>query len=92
MPSRANARPNNKLSCIGCGVTTTGAPQSFFPMTPQQRIDWINYVDEISHRLHELMAIHGTLKDQELAYNLDINLAEMDDALQATKELLPPRE
>jgi hypothetical protein len=58
-------------------------------MTPQQRIDWINYVDEISHRLHELMAIHGTLKDQELAYNLDINLAGMDDALQATKDLLP---
>jgi hypothetical protein len=38
------------------------------------------------------MAIHGTLKDQELAYNLDINLAGMDDALQATKDFLPERE
>jgi hypothetical protein len=58
-------------------------------MTPQQRIDWINYVDEISHRLHELIAIHAKVEDQELAYNLDINLEGMDDALQATKDLLP---
>ena len=58
-------------------------------MTSQQRIDWINNVDEISHRLHELMAIRAKLKDDHLADLLDINWREIDDLLQATKDVLP---
>jgi hypothetical protein len=57
-------------------------------MTPQQRIDWINYVDEISHRLHELMAIRAKLEDQDPLADY-FELEDMDDALQATKDVLP---
>jgi hypothetical protein len=61
-------------------------------MTPQQRIDWINYVDEISHRLHQLMAINAKLQDRKLAFFLELDFEGMSDALQATKDLLPNAE
>jgi hypothetical protein len=57
-------------------------------MTPQQRIDWINCVDEISHRLHELMAIRAKLEDRDLLAEY-FELEDIDDSLQATKDLLP---
>jgi hypothetical protein len=79
------------LSCIGLASRLPDGAREFlfFLMTPQQRIDWINNVDEISHRLHELMAIRAKLKDDHLADLLDINWREIDDLLQATKDVLP---
>jgi hypothetical protein len=65
-----------------------GLASSFFLMTSQQRIDWINYVDEISHRLHELMAICAKLEEPDFA----VDFVGIDDALQATKDVLPEPE